>query len=185
MANFKGTVFESTRMFAEQRFGIDAPDRILAELDVADRDVLTGVNALGWYPVDPILRYHYALDKLYGNGDLTLCEAAGRFSAGWAMNTVLKVFIRFRSPTWLIERATSVWGRYHDTGRWEIAPTGGDRIQGDLYDFAVRDRAFCARLRGWLGGATELTGGQNVTVFETQCVCRGGHHCVFTTTWRK
>jgi hypothetical protein len=185
MANFKGTVFESTRMFAEKRFGTDAPDRVLAELSSADRDLLIGVNALGWYPVEPILRYHHALDRLYGQGDLALCEQAGHFSAGWAMNTVLKIFIRFKSPTWLVERATSVWGRYHDTGRWEITSPMAERIQGNLYDFAVRDKAFCARLRGWLGGAAELTGGQNVTVFETQCVCKGASHCSFSTTWRK
>jgi hypothetical protein len=185
MANFKGTVFESTRMFAEQKFGDDAPARVLAELSSADRDCLVGVNALGWYPVEPIMRYHHALDRLYGQGDLAVCEQAGRFSAGWAMNTVLKVFIRFRSPTWLIERATSVWGRYHDTGRWQISTPGPDRMHGELHEFAVHDRAFCARLRGWLAGAVELTGGQNVSVFESQCVCRGAAHCTFNTTWRK
>ena len=185
MANFKGTVFESTRMFAQQTFGPDAPDRVLSELSSEDRECLSGVNALGWYPVEPILRYHHALDRIYGKGDLSVCEQAGRFSAGWAMNNVLKMFLRFRSPTWMLERATSVWGRYHDTGRWEISSPSAGRLQGDLYDFGVRDRAFCARLRGWLAGATELTGGTNVAVFETQCACRGADHCTFTSTWRK
>jgi hypothetical protein len=185
MANFKGTVFQSVRMFAERQFGFDAPDRLLSELPSADRDLLVGINALGWYPVEPILRYHHALDRVYGAGDLSLCEQAGRFSAGWAMSTVLKVFVRFRTPNWLVERATSVWGRYHDSGRWEISSPSPNRIQGDLYDFAVRDRAFCARLRGWLTGAMELTGGEHATVVETMCACRGADHCSFSLTWRK
>jgi hypothetical protein len=185
MANFKGTVFESTRMFVEQRFGPDATERLLSELPVSDRDLLRGVNALGWYPVDPVLRYHYALDNVFGVGDFALCEQAGRFSAGWAMNSVLKVFLRFRSPNWLVERATSVWGRYHDTGRWQITSNLPQRMQGDLFEFAVRDRAFCARLRGWLAGATELTGGKHASVFETQCASRGAAHCSFAMTWRK
>jgi hypothetical protein len=184
MANFKGTVFESVKMFTEQQFGTEAHERVLAELSAEDRAVLAEVTALGWYPTGPILQYHHALDRVFGAGDLALCEQAGRFSAGWSMNHVLKVFLRFRSPTWLVERSTSVWSRYHDTGRWEIADAEEHRMQGNLYDFAVRDAAFCARLRGWLAGAAALTGGQNAVVVETQCVTRGARHCSFATTWR-
>jgi len=184
MPNFKGTVYESVRMFTQQQFGPDAVERVLAELTSDDRDVLLGVNALGWYPVEPVLRFHRELDRMYGQGDLALCERAGRFSAGWAMNTVLKLFLRFQSPAWLVEKGTSVWSRYHDSGRWTIATPTPKRIQGDLYDFAVRDPAFCARLRGWLLGASELTGGAHCVVQETLCTSRGSDHCQFTLTLR-
>jgi hypothetical protein len=185
MANFKGTVFESVKMFTEQKFGSEAHGRVLAALTSEDQAALADVNVVGWYPVGPILRYHHALDRLFGVGDLALCEQAGRFSAGWSMNHVLKMFLRFRSPTWLVERSTSVWGRYHDTGRWEISGVEEERMQGSLFDFAVRDPAFCARLRGWLAGAAALTGGQNANVVETQCVNKGARYCSFATTWRK
>ena len=185
MANFKGTVFESTRMFTEQRFGSEAPEQVLAQLPRADQELLRGVNALGWYPVEPVLRYHHALDRLFGAGDLALCEQVGRFSASWAMNSVLKVFLRYRSPTWLVERATSLWGRYHDSGRWQISSSAANKVQGDLFEFEVRDPAFCARLRGWLAGAAELTGGQHTNVFEAQCASRGAGHCSFSISWRK
>jgi hypothetical protein len=185
MANFKGTIFESVRMFTEQRFGPEAHDRLLAELSDEDRSLLDGLNALGWCPAEPILRYHQALDRVYGKGDLELCHEAGRFSAGWAMNTVLKVFLRFRSPNWLIERATSVWGRYHDSGRWIITAATDTRLQGELFDFAVHDPVFCARLRGWLLGAVELTGGARCSVIETMCVNRGHDRCKFTIQLRK
>src|SRR5262249_49328814 len=115
--------------------------------------------------------------------DLSICVQAGRFSAGWAMNTVLKMFLRLRSPTWLIERATSVWGRFHDTGRWEVVTPAVRRVQGSLRDFAVRDPAFCARLRGWLQGAVEMTGGKGVTVSEARCTCRGHDRCEFQISW--
>ena len=185
MANFKGTVFESTRMFVEQKFGSDAPERVLQQLPRDDQELLRAVTAIGWYPVEPVLRYHHALDRMFGSGDYALCEQAGRFSAGWAMNSVLKMFLRFRTPTWLVERATSVWGRYHDTGHWRISSNIPQRLQGDLLDFAVRDRAFCARLSGWLAGAIELTGGQDVNVVEKQCVMRGAECCSFVSTWQK
>jgi hypothetical protein len=183
LASFKGTVFESTRMFTEREFGLHSVDRVLAELPEADRKVLSDVQAIGWYPVEPILGYHRALDKLYGKGDLAICVRAGRFSAGWSMNTVLKVFMKFRTPTWLLDRATRVWDRYHDTGRWVVTAAAPNRIIGELHEFAVRDEAFCARLRGWLTGAVELTGGKNVAIQESKCACRGHERCVFNMTW--
>ena len=108
LAKFKGSVFESTRMFTVEAFGADAVARVLAELDAEDQRVLSDVQLLGWYPVEPVLRYMRVLDRLYGKNDLKLCEQSGRFSAGWQMNTVLKVFLRFRSPV-LTTRDTLAW----------------------------------------------------------------------------
>lgn len=183
MAKFKGSVFVSTRMFTEHEFGVGANERVLCELSAADRDLLAGVQVLDWVAVEPVLRYHHALDRVFGGGNLSVCTAAGRFSAGWALNNVLKVFVRFRSPLWLVERATSVWGRYHDTGRWQLQTPAPLHISGDLIDFAVKDPAFCARLRGWLQGAVELTGGKNAMVNEPRCVRQGHPHCTFSVTW--
>ena len=63
MSQFKGSVFESTRVFTETEFGAGATARVLAELDASDRELLSGISVLGWYPVEPILRYHHALGR--------------------------------------------------------------------------------------------------------------------------
>jgi hypothetical protein len=184
LAKFKGTVFVSTRMFTESRFGPEAVERIYAALGPADRDVLAQITTVGWYPVEPVLAYHHALDRLYGRGDLALCVEVGKFSAGWAVNTILKFLLRFRSPHWIFEKAGSVWSHYHDTGRWEFDAQGGEKkICGRLHDFAVNDPAFCARLRGWVSGAVELTGGRNAQVVESRCTTRGQAFHEYTGTW--
>ncbi len=185
MAKFKGSVYESTRRFTDKEYGEGAVSRVLDRLPAADRELLRNVQVLDWVPVEPVLRYHHALDSVFGTGDLSVCTAAGRFSAGWAINTVLKVFVRFKSPIWLVEKATSVWGRYHDTGRWEIDKQADHRISGRLLNFAVKDPAFCARLRGWLQGAVELTGGRQPVVTETRCAAMGHAECTFNVSWQE
>ncbi len=186
VACFKGTVYESTRLFCETQLGEGATERILAELPKSDADALRSSTTLEWCPVEPVLAFHHAMERVYGTGDLSLCIKAGRFSAGWAFNTVLKVFLRFRSPRWLVDRATTVWGRYHDTGRWEIEEAvQKNRVVAHLYDFGVRDPAFCARLRGWLAGAVTLTGGSDPSVSEPRCACRGHGHCMFVLSWNE
>jgi hypothetical protein len=170
-------------MFTERRFGTAGVAKVMAALSDEDRQILSNVQVIGWYPVEPVLRYHHALERTFGTGDFALCTAAGKFSATWSMNTMLKAFLRFKSPTWLVDKATRVWDRYHDTGRWGVVSPASNRILGTLSDYAVKDLAFCARLRGWLQGAIEATGGKNFTVTEIRCACRGHESCVFSLSW--
>lgn len=186
MAQFKGTIFIASTLFTERTFGADAVETCLQQLDAADRDLLRGISAVGWYPVAPILRYHHVLQRLHGAGDpnFGVCERLGEFSADWAIKGILKVFVRFKSPQFLMEKNGAVWGRYHDSGRWEVSAEHSRRIRGRLYDFAVRDEAFCARLRGWVRGAVKVTGGRDPQVIETSCRCRGAEYCEFAIEWQ-
>lgn len=183
MAQFKGTVFVSTRMFTEERFGPEAVLKVLATLPAKDRESLEQTTTVGWYPVGPVLAFHHALDELYGRGDLSLCVDVGRFSAGWAVNTILKFLLRFRSPHWIVEKSGSLWSHYHDSGRWEFDPPEDKKLCGRLHDFAVNDPAFCARLRGWICGAVELTGGKNCQIAEIRCVSRGHGFHEYRGSW--
>jgi hypothetical protein len=183
MAKFKGSVYESTRAFVQHDFGAPAVERILAALPSADRELLSSVTAIAWIPVEPVLAFHQELENQFGGNDRTLAERAGRFSAGWSMNSVLKMFVRLRSPLWLVDKGASVWSRYHDSGRWEVQPEASGFV-GRLFDFQVKDPLFCARLRGWLRGVVELTGGNEAEVLETRCRCRGHDHCAFLTNWK-
>jgi hypothetical protein len=184
MAKFKGSVYESTRAFVQQEFGVEGVQRILSALPADDRELLSSVTAIAWIPVEPVLRFQQELERLYGTGDRSLCERAGRFSAGWSMNSVLKMFVRLRTPHWLLDKGASVWNRYHDSGRWELDPQMALRISGRLVGFDVRDPLFCARLRGWLTGVVELTGGTGAETTEPRCACRGHDHCAFVMTWK-
>jgi V4R domain len=186
MAQFKGTIFISTQMFAEQTFGPEAVARCLSQLEPSERELLIGISAVGWYPVEPILRFHHALERTYGKNSqaFEVCERLGQFSAEWAIKGILKVLIRFKTPQFLMEKNGAVWTRYHDTGRWTVESEQPTHIIGRLHEFAVRDAAFCARLRGWIRGAVMMTGGRNPRVVETSCRCRGAEHCEFSIDWQ-
>ena len=184
MAQFKGTIYTSAQLFTESRFGADAVARVHAKLPAADRHVLTGITSIGWYPIEPVMAYHHKLDELFGNGNLNVCVELGKFSAEWALNTVLKFFIRFRTPSWLLERSGSLWSRYHDSGKWEVMASPNLQLSARLHDFQVRDPAFCARFRGWLHRAVELTGGRNPDVREPLCICKGERYCEYRARWK-
>ena len=155
MAQFKGTVFISTKMFLEHKFGPEAAQRCLERTGAKNKAILENVSAMGWCPVEPVLRYHHAMEELYGGSNFALCEEAGRFGARWALSTVIRVFLRFKSPHWVMEKHASVWDRNHDSGRWEVDTCGTpNSMRGRLYEFQVRDPAFLRPASGlvaWCG----------------------------------
>jgi hypothetical protein len=40
--------------------------KVLAELSDEDRCILESIQAIGWYPVEPVLRHHHALERVFG-----------------------------------------------------------------------------------------------------------------------
>jgi len=149
-----------------------------------DRSILEAITAVGWYPVEPVLNFHRVFDNTYGNGDKTLCERMGQFSAEWSVNTIFKIIMKFKSPTWVLEKNQLVWRRFHDSGRWEISEIDKGVAIGKLLNFDVADEHFCARLRGWIRGIVSVTGGNDVKVEETKCKAKGASHCEFKMNWR-
>ena len=69
-------------MFTERRFGEEAVAACTQALSPADQTILRTTLPMGWYPLEPTIRYMRVLDATYGTGDLELCREIGRFSAG-------------------------------------------------------------------------------------------------------
>jgi hypothetical protein len=178
-----GTVFKSMYMFAARNFGEEAVQRCLYALPPRDRELLTGASAVGWYPVAAVFRFLRAVDSNCGSGDLKLCHDVGRFAADWQLNSFHKIFLRFKSPAWLFDKGTRLFNQYYDGGRFEIAAPQPGRISGRLHDF-IADEAFCARERGWIERAIELTGGRGASVTEPRCRNKGDSFCEYVATFR-
>ena len=109
MALSKGTLYASVRLFTERRFGRDAVDKLLAQLTKEDQDLLSSIVPVGWYPLEPIMRFHRVLDKTFGKGDLSLCHEVGRFSAEWQLTSFHKMLLRFKTPDWFFQKGFTVW----------------------------------------------------------------------------
>jgi len=179
----RGLLFTAARMFTEQRFGPDAVEHCLRQLDEADQAILRSLIPMGWYPLDPTVRFMHALDELYGAGDLRLCREVGMFSAEWQL-TVLHRFVLWLKPVeWLMHRGMTNWRQSHDTGRWETEQVARNHIVGRLYDFAIVDAAWCIRFTGFLEKALMLTGVRNIDIQETRCRARGDECCKFVGRW--
>jgi len=183
VAQSKGTIYLSVERFVLDRWGRETLAECLGDLSREDQAILDNVLAVGWYPLEPVIRFHRVVDRRMGRGDLSLVEEIGRFSAEWQLNAFHKLILRFKNPQWMVSKAGSMWGRYHETGEWEVETPEEGMVVGRLRNFAVADECFCTRERGWFARAVELTGGRNVKVWEPKCRAKGAAYCEYRGTY--
>jgi hypothetical protein len=183
MALSKGSIYASVRLFVEQKYGTGVLEECLAEMPPEDRALLESIVPVGWYPLEPVLELHRVIDRKLGKGDLALCREMGTFSSQWQMTVFHRLYLRFKTPHWLIQKAGTMWSNYHDTGYWEVEETGPNAVVARLNGFAVADEAFCARFHGWLLGIGSLTGVTKADITEPHCRARGGRYCEYVCAW--
>ena len=179
----KGVVLCSARDYVRQTHGDEVLEAVLQRCTAEQRDELVAAVASGWYPAELVVAFHRAIMEELSDDVRGEAMAIGRFSADWALNVFYKLFLRFRTPHWLIERASRIWRTYHSTGDWTILPHTDQSMAAQLRDFAIVEPIFCQRLEGWFARAAELTGAPGVVVVHSLCRARGDECCEFRATW--
>lgn len=180
----KGASYLSTLAFIDQRFGASGRERVLAALSPEDRALVGGLMLpIGWYPLPPFPRLLRAMVDELGAGDLALSTERGTWAAIHDMKTTHKLLLKFASPGWVIEKGTSLWKNFHDTGRWDTAREGKSGAIATLRELGVADEAMCATLAGWMIGLLTVAGCKSPRVIHPECRASGGAACVFHATW--
>src|SRR5437867_4483002 len=113
------------RSFVEKSHGPAGWERVLAALLPEDRAVASSVLPSGWYELATQHRLLRCIDTVLGNGDLALAPEIGRHEAEQDLSTVHRLFIRFTSPAYVLEKSGEYWRRFYDTGKWKVTRGNG------------------------------------------------------------
>jgi hypothetical protein len=184
-AQIKGSAFLLTLQYVEANHGSAAKGRILARLDPAAREILAGVLLpIQWYPLEVFTRVLRAMDSELGRGDLSVVIERGTWAAIHDMRTVHKVLLKLVSTRWVVEKATRLWGSFHNTGRWETEALGDKGARATLFEHGIVDEAMCATLTGWMLGLLQLAGAKGTDVNHDECRARGATNCVYLLRWK-
>ncbi len=180
----KGTSVAAVVRFVERQWGSEGLQRLAAAVKPQEAaKLLTGqILAGSWYPFAYFAALLESAEVLFGGaGDVARRE--GRYCAEWDLRGVYRVFIKFASPSFLVERAGKVWRQYYDSGELAVVESAPNRVVFELRDFAAPHRAHCETVLGWSERAAELTGVGKVTGSHPKCRARGDSKCVFRVEW--
>jgi hypothetical protein len=183
MACTSGVSFLNLKAFADERLAAGTWETVLSKLSAEERMALKSVLAVGWYEERWFLEVLTALDAIGGAGDLSLVKKIGAFEAERDLNGFLRFILRAANPAFVVEQASKLWRRFHDTGTLVVVRESGNRFKGTVANWGIVDRALCLELGAYMQRSVELVGAKNVRLAHTECRADGAKDCLFTCEW--
>jgi hypothetical protein len=180
----KGTGVMALPAFIKSRF----PDRFAEWLEALPADShqihRSTIMAFQLYNLhDSLILPTEIMCRLFFGGDEHGAWESGHFSAGFALSGFYKIFFKFGSPQFIIDKASQVFSTYYPEGVLKVAESSAHRCVLHLVKFPEPYRIVEMNIGGWMDGAFELMGKKERTVEITRCMTKGDPITEFVATW--
>lgn len=185
MSRTKGLHIKNFQDFVRKRFGEEGFQKLLAQLDPADRVFLSQEAIIGtWIDAQLWWRLLFALDKILGRGDFKLLRECKANDARVSLGGIYKLFIRLTNPEVVINAFPILWPRYYDTGKVKVLKVENHHAEIRISDFPDFPLHHEEEIHGFCGEALMMAGAKNVIFTHTTCIAKGDPHCTFLVDWR-
>jgi hypothetical protein len=185
MSNVKGAAITARLRFVRERHGDAGLRRLLDEVSPAARAALDArVLPQAWVPYDHFVEVAVTADRLFGRGDLALCQEMGRHAAEVNLPTLYRIFYRLGSVQYILRKAAQLWSVHYDSGQLAAMEEGAGATRLEIVAFERPHRAHCLSVLGWAARSIELSGGTVLKAEEERCRTRGDESCEIVLRWR-
>lgn len=178
MLQVRGAALYGRRAWVLEHHGQDALDKIIPELGAYGRMLMRSeIDKHAWYNYPLFIEISEVLDRHFGKGDLKLSIELGRWNAKFNMPTVFKMFIKFGSPEWIMNKAASLWSEHFSEGSMTVTYKQGDTesvADAEITDWPVPSLALSYSVLGFAIASVEMSGAKNVTGDLISCRSLGG-----------
>jgi hypothetical protein len=115
MPRVKGSALKSRINFIKAKDKGGQMEKVLAELPPQYKvEFEKGISANQWYDLDFYPKLNRAIDKVFGNGDLSMIWEIGEFTGDEAFHGVYKALFKLGTPELLLRTSTLVANQYFD-----------------------------------------------------------------------
>jgi hypothetical protein len=185
MANCKGIAVTARLQYAQELHGPAGLQRLLDALSPAERETLEGhILPHAWVPMELFVAVNVAADKVFGAGDLKLCQEMGAWAADRNLPRIFRLFYKLGSPKFVLTNASKLWSAHYDSGHLSIAERTDTALELSLHDFGFSHRSHCLSVLGWAGKSVELSGGKLLHQEEVACRTTGAEACRLALEWK-
>jgi hypothetical protein len=146
--------------------------------------VRTPPMPVAWVPATSVFEiYDVALRVGFDGDESRILELARRAMLA-DLKTVYRVFIRFASAKYVIDRGARLYDTYwRDNGKMTVVELGPNAVDLKYEGLVAGNRAFWLAQHGAVLGVIEATG---LKAVDITIVSGGGdhHHCTLRVTWQ-
>jgi len=100
------------------------------------------------------------------------------------LGTVMKIFMKVGSPSFVASRFPSVWKNYFNQGGVRILKSIHHELEIVVEGAEAYRRAGCEGTLGWTAMALEYAGAKDLVAHHHECLFQGGGRCLFDYRWR-
>jgi len=180
----KGLIILSRKEFVKEHFGEESWGKILEELPLKYRQMITETFlTTQWYPFEIGDHIDKAIVNVLGKGDTLVFEQLGAKSAQKSLTKEHRSFISAGDPQAFMKKAGTIYKFYYDTGRREYRATGPDSGVITTYDAETYSLPDCLTVIGWYKEALKMCGAKKVLMEEEECRASGGSCCRYKVEW--
>jgi hypothetical protein len=186
MGKTKGLTANNYVAYVTERATAEQLERIKGQLGEAARALLfeTPILAMSYVDYGAVIELLLAADKVMGKGDLELLRDASRQNQRKNLGGIYRTLVSLASPDFVIERASKLWERYHDTGRLSAEKYGTHAVKLTLRDYPGIPMHHGPEIEGAFEELINLTGAKKESIIHTQCVNLGDPVCAWDIKWR-
>jgi hypothetical protein len=178
----KGSALRARVQWVKDR-GMPAYARLLTGLSQETRAVVDqGFSPFAWYPMETFIELCVTVDRLFGKGDLLLCEDLGRYACDANLTTLYKMLYKLGNIHFILRRAALAWSLSYDEGELKVVGQGDHSAALQIAGITTPHRAHCLSVKGWVARAGELSGARDVVVTE-RCRVLGASECEMRLDW--
>jgi len=184
MVQIKGSAIKETINQVLRRFGEDALNKILGQLDGEARAVFQGeIFASSWYPLDVFTRFLELEIKLLASGNEEMVTRGSEAVIERQLRGIYKAFVKLGSPEFVIKRIAAVHATYFEGVPIEVhhpAPRSATvRYQG----FQKQHRIMGFAIIGFFKKALEISGAKNVALHFAVPIDDGKEYAELSISW--
>ena len=183
----KGTAVNAVRELIVTKFK-PRYNEWLDSLSEESREIMGKIIlANKWYPMQEALiePQGKACKLFYNNEKKKGAWEYGRFIADYDMKKIYKVFFKFGSPTFTINRAPIIFKTYFSSGEIKIIENSPVKAILHIVDFPEPNEIVEFAIGGWIEHTLEMIGCKNIKVKITRSLLKGNSLTEFVMEWGK
>jgi hypothetical protein len=182
--NVKAQGLLNAAHWVRETYGDQALDDVLAQCSESVCMRVGSAIAINWHPLDELVEFLDAAERLLGRSDGRLAEQVG--SAGARVNmkpAIVRVSVYVLRPEFLMRRVMGLWSQFNDEGEMRVLSFREDGADAELVEMRKPHWLFCCTVTGWARELVRTMGMENVTCKHVQCRGRGDARCLWELRW--
>jgi len=179
----KGTAVKSIKEFVVTNYSARYLEWFNS-LSPKAKEIVTNSLSNLWYPLqEGVVEPTQMIGKLFYDGDVKKAAfECGKYSAQMALNGVYKIYVKFSSPSHVIDRGSRILPAYYNPSKIIQIAREKQMVRYEMTECPGIDEVVEYRIAGWMYKALEISGCKTMSVIITESIKTHGR-TVFEARW--